>query len=133
MNPSVGLLDTLLIDRAHIVGISMGGQIAQIIATEFPARVRSLTSIMSWTGARDVGQPGPEVMNLFRLPPAHTREQAMAAIVSGDPTRRLATVQAPTLVIHGLDDRMVDPSGGRATAAAIPGAELVMIEGLGHN
>lgn len=174
---AVGLLDALLIDRAHIVGISMGGQIAQIIATEFPARVRSLTSMMSWTGARDVGQPAPEVMNLFRRPPAQTREQAMdnavaafrvigspgypldeamvrdraalafdrdhdltglkrqamAAIVSGDRTARLATVRAPTLVIHGLDDRMVDPSGGRATAAAIPGAELVMIEGLGHN
>src|SRR5579871_3809676 len=74
---AVGLLDTLSIDRAHIVGISMGGQIAQIIATEFPERVRSLTSMMSWTGARDVGQPGPEVMKLFRRPPAQTREQAM--------------------------------------------------------
>ena len=61
------------------------------------------------------------------------KRQAMAAIVSGDRTARLATVRAPTLVIHGLDDRMVDPSGGRATGAAIPGAKSVMIEGLGHN
>jgi pimeloyl-ACP methyl ester carboxylesterase len=39
----------------------------------------------------------------------------------------------PTLVIHGADDVMCDVSGGRATAAAIPGAELVIIDGMGHN
>ena len=45
----------------------------------------------------------------------------------------VSRVRAPALVIHGLADTMCDPSGGRATAAAIPGAELVLIEGMGHN
>ncbi len=73
---AVGLLDVLGIARAHVVGASMGGQIAQIIATEYPARVLSLTSMMSWTGARS-GQMAPEVLQLFALPPPATREQAM--------------------------------------------------------
>jgi pimeloyl-ACP methyl ester carboxylesterase len=175
---AVGLLDVLGIERTHVVGASMGGQIAQIIATDFPARVRSLTSMMSWTGSRTTGQMSPESLRLFAMPPAMTREQAMenmvttlrligspafpqdeamvreragqafdrggydpgamprqgmAALASGDRTTRLASVRAPTLVIHGTQDRMVDASGGRATAAAIPGAALVMIEGMGHN
>src|ERR1700722_3024356 len=96
---AVGLLDTLLIDRAHIVGISMGGQIAQIIATEYPARVRSLTSMMSWTGARDVGQPAPEVMTLFRRSPALTREQAMDNAVAA--FRVIGSPRLPPREGHG--------------------------------
>jgi pimeloyl-ACP methyl ester carboxylesterase len=57
---TVGLLDGLGIASAHLVGASMGGFIAQTIAIEHPARVRSLTSIMSSTGDRTVGQPRPE-------------------------------------------------------------------------
>jgi pimeloyl-ACP methyl ester carboxylesterase len=59
--------------------------------------------------------------------------QAVAFVASGDRTARLQTLDVPALVIHGLSDGLVDASGGRATAAAIPGAELVLIEGLGHN
>lgn len=58
--------------------------------------------------------------------------QAVATVASGDRTARLQGLNIPALVIHGLADRMCDVSGGRATAAAIPGAELVLIEGLGH-
>ena len=47
--------------------------------------------------------------------------------------RRCATLDLPTLVIHGTDDALIDVSGGKATAAAIPGAELVLIEGMGHD
>ena len=54
-------------------------------------------------------------------------------MASGDRTERLRHLKVPTLVIHGLADRMCDVSGGRATAEAIPGAELVLIEGMGHN
>ena len=58
----------------------------------------------------------------------------MAAIVkSGDRTAELGRITAPTVVVHGDQDRMVHPSGGRATAAAIPNAQLVMIEGMGHD
>jgi pimeloyl-ACP methyl ester carboxylesterase len=59
--------------------------------------------------------------------------QAVATVASGDRTERLRALDVPTLVLHGLADTLVDPSGGRATAAAIPGAELVLIEGMGHD
>ncbi len=67
---SVGLLDHLAIDQAHILGASMGGMIVQTIAIEHPGRVRSLTSIMSTTGEFDVGQPTPEAMTALFAPPA---------------------------------------------------------------
>jgi pimeloyl-ACP methyl ester carboxylesterase len=65
-------------------------------------------------------------------PTGFTR-QAIAYVASGDRTDVLRRLAVPTLVIHGLADRMCDVSGGRATAEAIPGAELVVIEGMGHN
>jgi len=58
--------------------------------------------------------------------------QAAAVIKSGDRTEKLHSIQIPTLVIHGENDKMIDVSGGRATAAAIPDAELVTFEGMGH-
>ncbi|MER6006039.1 alpha/beta hydrolase [Nonomuraea angiospora] len=174
---TVGLLDALGLDSAHVVGASMGGMIAQTIAIEHPGRVRSLTSMMSTTGDPSVGQARPEAMAAFAGPPPTTREeaiersvlifrlagspgfafdeaalrdraglsydrdhdrvavarQAVAVVASGDRTPRLRSVEVPTLVIHGAEDAMCDPSGGRATAAAIPGAELVMIDGMGHD
>lgn len=175
---SVGLLDALGLDSAHIVGASMGGYIAQTIAIEHPGRVRSLTSMMATTGDPAVGQPRPETLaQVFSRTPATTREEvveqrvkaarvvgspgyefdeaaarelarraydrdhdpvgiartAVAVVASGDRTERLRKLDVPTLVIHGADDPMCDVSGGRATADAIPGAELVIIEGMGHN
>jgi pimeloyl-ACP methyl ester carboxylesterase len=175
---AVGLLDALSIDAAHVVGASMGGMIAQTMAIEHPARVRSLTSIMATTGDRTVGQIHPTTMQaVFAGPRPQTREelveralrmiavlgspaypsneaavaetaalawdrahddaavmrQGVAVIASGDRTARLRELDVPALVIHGLADTMCDPSGGRATAAAIRGAELVLIEGMGHN
>ncbi|MFT3764080.1 MAG: alpha/beta fold hydrolase [Minicystis sp.] len=59
--------------------------------------------------------------------------QAVATVASGDRTARLGALDVPALVLHGLADTLIDPSGGRATAAAIPGAELVLIEGMGHD
>jgi pimeloyl-ACP methyl ester carboxylesterase len=175
---AIGLLDALDIDRAHVVGASMGGAIAQTIAIEHPKRVRSLTIMMASSGAKAVGQPHPAALQeLFSGPPALTRDdvvaqalrarriigstgfpadeaeistrageafdrghdplgiarQAVATVASGDRTARLAGLATPSLVIHGLADRMCDPSGGRALAAAIPGAELWLVEGLGHD
>jgi pimeloyl-ACP methyl ester carboxylesterase len=175
---AVGLLDALGLERAHFVGASLGGAIAQTAAIEHPARVRSLTTMMSSTGDPTVGQPDPAALrDLFGGPPATTRDevveravqatrivgspgfppdeaavrdrhgraydrshdplgiarQAVATVASGDRTARLRSLAVPTLVIHGASDRMWNVSGGRATAAAIPGAELLIFDGMGHD
>jgi pimeloyl-ACP methyl ester carboxylesterase len=57
----------------------------------------------------------------------------MAVLTQPDRTRQLRDVRVPTLVIHGLADRMVHVSGGRATASAVPGAELLLVDGMGHD
>jgi pimeloyl-ACP methyl ester carboxylesterase len=59
--------------------------------------------------------------------------QLGAVLASGNRTAMLRSIEAPTLVIHGTVDKLIRPSGGRATAAAIPGARLLMIEGMGHD
>jgi pimeloyl-ACP methyl ester carboxylesterase len=71
---TVGLLDVLGIEQGHIVGTSMGGMIAQALAINHPARVRSLCSIMSTTGADDVGRPTSEAMGVVMQRPATDRE-----------------------------------------------------------
>jgi pimeloyl-ACP methyl ester carboxylesterase len=172
-----GLLDHLGIERAHVVGASMGGMIAQTMAFRRPERVLSLVSIMSNTGALLSGQPRLPMYRVLLAPPAKGREAAIehtvkvftkigspgfprdeaelrqmaalsydrgrnpagalrqlaAIIASGDRRGQLATIRVPTLVIHGTEDRLVRPSGGRATARAIPGARLLTIEGMGHD
>jgi pimeloyl-ACP methyl ester carboxylesterase len=65
--------------------------------------------------------------------PAGSLRQLAAIVASGDRTEQLRTITAPTLVIHGTKDKLVPPSGGRATARAIPGARLLTIEGMGHD
>ena len=65
--------------------------------------------------------------------PAGTSRQLAAILAAGDRAAELRAITAPTVVIHGTKDRMVRPSGGRATAAAIPGAQLVTIDGMGHD
>ncbi|HWO18228.1 MAG TPA: alpha/beta hydrolase [Kofleriaceae bacterium] len=65
--------------------------------------------------------------------PLGIMRQAIAVLASGDRTARLRSLDVPTLVIHGANDPLVDVSGGRATSAAIPGAELLVIDGMGHD
>jgi pimeloyl-ACP methyl ester carboxylesterase len=64
---------------------------------------------------------------------AGTARQLGAIIASGHRIADLRRISAPTLVIHGTADQLVSPSGGRATARAIPGARLMRIEGMGHD
>jgi pimeloyl-ACP methyl ester carboxylesterase len=66
------------------------------------------------------------------LNPAGAGRQLRAVLASGNRKKRLGSVKAPTLVIHGTVDPLVRPEGGKDTAAAIPGAKLLMIEGMGH-
>jgi pimeloyl-ACP methyl ester carboxylesterase len=76
---AVGLLDFLRIHRAHVVGASMGGMIAQVMAIRFPDRVRTLTSIMSTTGDPSLPPPRPEIMGAFFAPPPRTAEEYVEA------------------------------------------------------
>jgi pimeloyl-ACP methyl ester carboxylesterase len=76
---AIGVLDHLGIDRVHLVGRSMGGMIAQTIATSQPARVLSLTSIYSTTGAKKVGQPALSSIVRLLAPPARSRTAAVRA------------------------------------------------------
>jgi pimeloyl-ACP methyl ester carboxylesterase len=79
---AVGLMDFLGVASAHIVGASMGGMIAQELAIHWPARVRSLTSIMSTTGDPRLPPPSPEAMQVFTAPPPKTREEYIEANVN---------------------------------------------------
>lgn len=174
---AVALLDHLGIEAAHVVGVSMGGMIAQTVTIEHPSRVLSLTSIMSTTGRRTVGWQDPKLLPVLIAPRKPGREpyvetsaamwrmigspgyptdldalrtragetfdrgfsasgvmrQMLAILTQPDRTPRLRNVRVPALVIHGMADKMVHVSGGRSTAAAIPGAELLLIDGMGHD
>ncbi len=79
---AVGLLDALGIPDAHVVGASMGGMIVQTMAIEHPQRVRSMTSIMSTSGERDLPQAAPEVAAVLTRPPATARAEAIDAAVA---------------------------------------------------
>ena len=87
------------------------------------------------------GYPGDEAVLRDRIGrsydrsfhPEGTARQLMAILASGDRRRDLARIKAPTLVIHGAADRLVPPAAGRDVAAAVPGARLELIEGMGHD
>lgn len=64
---------------------------------------------------------------------AGVARQMLAILAQPDRTRRLRELRVPALVIHGMDDKMVHVSGGRATAQAIPGSELLLVPGMGHD
>ena len=174
-----GLLSVLGINRAHVVGASMGGMIAQLVVINHPAIAKSLVSIMSATGRHDLppgkseafaaimappGSPGREdriargiaVWRVIGSPgfPASEAElrakvergvdyapydpaglaRQMAAVLAAPPRNdRLSSVKVPALVIHGGDDPLIPPSGGEDTAKSIPGAELLVVPGMGHD
>lgn len=181
----VAVLDAVGWTSAHVVGRSLGGMIAQMMAVRHPSRVRSLTSISSTPsprigraslatalrlllanpavlrnrspsspeeageqlvrGHRVIGSPGYPLDEMWLREigrqmydrggiDADGRQRQNAAILAGGDRRpALAGLRVPTLVIHGEADRLIRPEGGRATAAAIPGAKLVTFPGMGHD
>ena len=175
-NDAIAVLDDLGLDRAHVMGLSMGGMIVQQLAIDHPDRLISMTSVMSTTGDRDVGQSAPEALALLTGPTPTDREgyiarylqgirtygspaaydeerlaplaaeaydrcfdpsgqarQMIAIMASPSRTAALGSVTVPALVMHGDQDKLVDISGGRRTAEAIPGARFVVMEGMGHD
>lgn len=99
---AIGLLDHLGIDRAHVVGASMGGMIAQHVAIEHPGRVLSLVSIMSQPGDVEVGQPTPEAAEALFAPP---------------PTDREAYIDSSSRWLVWASKKYRDPARARANAA----------------
>ncbi|MBK5221660.1 MAG: alpha/beta hydrolase [Acidimicrobiia bacterium] len=79
----VAVLDALGIDRAHVFGVSMGGMIVQTMAIEHPERLISLTSVMSTSGDRTVGQASAEASKLLFTPAGPTRDDAIARAILG--------------------------------------------------
>ncbi|MCS0613340.1 alpha/beta fold hydrolase [Massilia kyonggiensis] len=176
---AIGVLSALGVARAHVVGMSMGGMVGQLMAAKYPSRVLSLTSIMSSSGRRGLPGPTPAARRAllrrprgagdidtaidynvqllqaigspaYPTPEKHLRRrvaralrrnccpggvvrQMLAVTACGDRTPQLQTIVAPTLVIHGAADPLVPLACGVATAQAIPGARLEVIEGMGHD
>lgn len=172
---AAGLLDALGIDAAHVMGVSMGGMISQLLAIRYPEKVRSLTSIMSQTGDARHGLPTVKTMvRMARRPtptmetaveqevettrfisgsvfdeerarqlakinnarsfrPTGTGRQLTAILAARDRTAALRRLTVPTLVVHGLQDPLVQPSGAMATCRAVSGSRLVMYPDMGHN
>ncbi|GGJ78639.1 hypothetical protein GCM10011583_07780 [Streptomyces camponoticapitis] len=180
---AVGLLDTLGVDRAHVVGISMGGALAQCLAVAHPERVATLTLVStSPAGPTDSELPPPsERLRAAFADPApepdwSDRAAVIAYLVEGERlftgsapfdeeavrevsgrivdrttdieaamknhwalkddenpvTVRLAELAAPTLVLHGTEDPLFPSAHARALAEGIPGARLIILDGVGH-
>jgi pimeloyl-ACP methyl ester carboxylesterase len=176
---AAAVLDHLGIERAHIVGASMGGMIAQIFAARFADRTKALAIIFSGNNRAFFAPPAPRALLalLKGPPPGSTRDEVIESVVrltrttgspayqpteewiradaaenydrSFDPlavSRQFSAVLgtgslldydrrivAPTVVIHGLADKLMRPSNGRAVARAIKDAQLVLFAGMGHD
>lgn len=159
VDDTVALLDELRIERAHVYGQSFGGMVAQELALGHPERVRTLVLACTHAGGAHVvasrakvpkGEPWRELYapRFAKEHPEHVAEDLRVgsenprrphagrrqweAVQGFDAYDRLPTITAPTLVLHGTDDLMVDPENARILASRIPGAELVLLEGAGH-
>jgi len=166
---AAAVLDAAGIERAHVIGASMGGMIAQEFALQFPNRVISLTLACTAPGGPEAHHPGPDAMEvLFRtgLTPAERariivpfiydsrtpRERIeedlavlselypipegfvaqLQGILAWEAYSRIGSIHAPTLVIHGENDRLVPVGNSDLIAARIAGARLEKLADAGH-
>ena len=170
---TAGLLDALGLETAHVVGISMGGMIAQELALAHPERIRTLTLGATYCGGPEGTLMDPDDLQMlgaamasgdrdqvframweinmspgFRedesryaafvemaaaLPaPKQVIVQQMRACGFHDTSERLASIDLPTLVVHGDVDRLLGPGNGRQIASLIPSSRLEMLPGVGH-
>jgi pimeloyl-ACP methyl ester carboxylesterase len=176
---AAGVLDALGIASAHVCGASMGGMIGQHLAARHAKRVKSLTLMMTTSGARSL--PGPSLkvrgalisrpedpgnvdsvvahyVRLYRLigspgypapdeylrerlgmsvrrsfRPQGTARQMVAIAADGNRSPLLGEIRAPVQIIHGRDDPLVPLAAGHDLAAKIAGAEIDVIDGMGHD
>ncbi|AOB30444.1 hypothetical protein AKI39_06665 [Bordetella sp. H567] len=173
------LMDALHLQRAHVVGASMGGMIGQVLAATQPDRVATLTLLFSSTNQPLLPPTSPALLwKMLRGPPpdaamprqkahakgmlralgtrrypvpeaeldqvvdsmahrgfdaAGVRRQLMAVLGTGDLRPFCGCIRSPTQVIHGEKDRMLPMAAGKALARAIPGADLHIVPGMGHD
>ena len=174
---AISLMDYLNIDKAHIVGASMGGMITQVIGLDHPERALSLTPIMSSPGMGDPdlsvmtpslvegikesfllniqGKYEDGVVRIYReltgsrfpfneqkfrekmkpsMEHGHNPHSGHGDAVGASPSRRsrLKEINIPTLVIHGTEDAILPLDHGQAIADGIQNAEMMIMEGVGH-
>lgn len=170
---AVATLDELGLDAVHLLGISMGGMVAQELVLRHPGRVRTLVLGCTYAGGPEGRLTDPQVWaTLAHAMRSGDRERAfrasweanvsaefaareerfaafreiaarrpvavgvimlqLQAIAQHDTSARLGEIAAPTLVVHGTADRMLDVANGEAIARAIPGARLEALDGVGH-
>ena len=170
---ALAVMDAAGLESAHVLGISMGGMIAQELALKAPERLRTLTLGCTYPGGPGSALIAPEdagplfeafasgnldqamkaayTVNLspgFRadesnfeafatmasaLPARQQTVQLQIQAVGGHDTQaRLTEITAPTLVIHGTEDRMIPVANGELIASLVPGAKLEILEGVGH-
>jgi pimeloyl-ACP methyl ester carboxylesterase len=159
---AVAVLDAAGVERAHVYGHSLGGRVAQWLAIDFPQRVGALVLGATTGGDDRGVPRSPEVTadlvsgDPARLVPhfvtpawaaAHPEAATALVTVTGsraalvlhyrasrghDAWDELGRITAPTLVLHGRDDRLTDPGNAELLARAVPGAQLVLLEGMRH-
>ena len=143
----VALLEHLNIQEAHIVGASMGGMIAQMIASNHPSKTKSLVSIMSSTGAphlsmwsesdeenfsniEDINVEGAHAYGFY---PEAMPRQLTAIFHAGDRSEIVKRISVPTLVQHGENDTLLPIDHGEHTASLIKDSQYVVYKNMGHN